>query len=78
MTIQPAPFVTARPSSFPTSRGRAFYSSLYRAGFTPWDTGQVYAELLHIVAGPETIPPGRARDLGCGTGTHSVYLASRG
>jgi SAM-dependent methyltransferase len=35
-------------------------------------------ELVAIVDGPDSLPPGRALDLGCGTGTSAIYLASRG
>ena len=47
----------------------------YFRGRIPWDTGQTPPE---IVALAEQLPPGRALDLGCGTGTSARYLAERG
>jgi SAM-dependent methyltransferase len=41
----------------------------------PWDTGIPAPELVRTVAG---LPPGRAIDIGCGTGTNLLYLARRG
>jgi SAM-dependent methyltransferase len=54
------------------------YQIMYRVGFTPWDTGAVPDELREIVEGPAALAPGRALDLGCGTGTQTVYMAGRG
>jgi SAM-dependent methyltransferase len=50
------------------------YSLLYRFS-PPWDTGIPAPELIRTVA---DLPPGRAIDIGCGTGTNLLYLAERG
>ncbi|MGC1184925.1 MAG: class I SAM-dependent methyltransferase [Candidatus Dormiibacterota bacterium] len=54
---------------------RAYYGLFYRAGQPPWDTGVSPPELVELVEGPSALAPGRALDLGCGTGTNAVYLA---
>ncbi len=54
---------------------RLFFELLYRFGRPRWDTGITPPELVDLVA---RTPPGRAVDLGCGTGTNAVYLAKRG
>lgn len=41
----------------------------------PWDTGISPPELLEFI---EEHPPGRALDLGCGTGTNALTLAKDG
>ncbi len=41
----------------------------------PWDTGQSPPELLEFI---RQNPPGRAVDLGCGTGTNLITLAKAG
>lgn len=41
----------------------------------PWDTGISPPELLDFI---NTHPPGRALDLGCGTGTNVITLARNG
>jgi len=45
---------------------------LYRINVTPWDTGEVPGEPSELVAGAVALPPGRAPDVGCGTGTQSA------
>ena len=54
------------------------YGLLYRIGFTPWDTNKAPAELQAIAEGADALPPSRALDLGCGTGTQAVYLSRLG
>jgi SAM-dependent methyltransferase len=50
----------------------------YVFGETPWDTGETPPELKKTIEGAEALPPGRALDLGCGTGTNALYLARHG
>jgi cyclopropane fatty-acyl-phospholipid synthase-like methyltransferase len=45
---------------------------------TPWDTNVTPPELVMTVAGPKGLSPGRALDLGCGTGTNVIFLAQHG
>ncbi len=47
----------------------------YWRGSTPWDTGVAPPE---IVALADRLAPGKALDLGCGTGASSIHLAQRG
>ena len=49
----------------------------HRKAPAPWDTGRVAVELRKVVE-DGTIKPGKAVVLGCGAGTNSIYLASKG
>lgn len=49
----------------------------YQEGFLPWDTDEPDPNLVAAVERFK-ITPGRALDIGCGTGTHAVWLASQG
>ena len=56
------------------------YDTLYRFG-APWE-GPAREELVHLVRSgrltPDTHPPGRAIDLGCGSGSNAIFLADHG
>jgi SAM-dependent methyltransferase len=56
---------------------RAFYYWRYLTGKTPWDTNITPPELVKLVE-DERMRPGRALDLGCGTGTNAIFLAQHG
>jgi SAM-dependent methyltransferase len=49
----------------------------YRSGDVPWDIGSPCPELIRVLD-EYGIAPTRACEFGCGTGTNSIYLASRG
>lgn len=49
----------------------------YRDGNLPWDTGEPSSELQSVLS-LNAIQPCRALEIGCGTGTNSVWLAQRG
>ncbi|MGA8112269.1 MAG: class I SAM-dependent methyltransferase [Actinocatenispora sp.] len=50
----------------------------YGAGAPPWDTGVTPPELVALIEGRDPLAPGRALELGCGTGTNATYLARHG
>jgi len=54
------------------------FRAMYRFGFTPWDSGVPPPELKDLVEGPNRKTPGKALDLGCGTGTNAIYMTQHG
>lgn len=54
---------------------RWFVYNLWYLGKPPWDTGIAPPELREFIA---SHPPGRALDLGCGTGRNLLELAQSG
>jgi SAM-dependent methyltransferase len=57
-------------------KSRLLYNLMYLLpGRPPWDTGISPPELVDFI---NRNPPGRALDLGCGTGTNAITLAQAG
>lgn len=54
---------------------RLFFELRYLLGRPRWDTGITPPELIEHL---ETHPPGRALDVGCGSGTNAIEMARRG
>jgi SAM-dependent methyltransferase len=57
---------------------RFFFRLSYLLGFKPWDSGISPPELVEQIEGPTALRPGRAIDIGCGTGTNCQYMLDHG
>jgi len=58
-------------------RTRGDWNQRYESGELPWDTGRQDRFLAELVT-DGTIAPCSALELGCGTGTNSIWLAGKG
>ncbi len=56
---------------------RESWNQIYAEHDLPWDTGAVDGHLPDVLA-RHAIPPGKALEVGCGTGTNSIWLARQG
>lgn len=53
------------------------WNDRYRDGNLPWDTGRPSSELQRVLS-ENGVQPCRVLEIGCGTGTNSVWLAQQG
>ena len=53
------------------------YRERYKAGQTPLDVGRPDFNLIEVVT-RHPVPPGKAMDIGCGTGDNALWLARNG
>jgi SAM-dependent methyltransferase len=56
---------------------QATWNSRYETGDTPWDTGAPSTQLTRFLAQHKQVP-GRALEIGCGTGNNVIWLAQQG
>lgn len=53
------------------------WNERYVQGETPWDVGEPNPFLIEFIESSR-VSPGRALDVGCGTGTNAIWLAQQG
>ena len=57
--------------------GHKGFEEHYAKGFTPWDSGEVDAELKRLLDAGQ-LPGKSVLEIGCGTGTNAIEFARRG
>lgn len=57
---------------------RQDWEERYQGGELPWDTGVPDEHLVDLIRSKKVSPPGRALEIGCGTGTNCLWLAEQG
>ena len=58
-------------------RDPARWEQRYEEGALPWDNGKPDAHLNEVISS-HGIVPGKALEIGCGTGTNAIWLAGQG
>lgn len=53
------------------------FNERYKMNDTPWELGRPDNNLIHYICN-WPIPPGKALEIGCGTGHNSIWLAENG
>ena len=51
---------------------------MYMLGIAPWERRDVVESWKPLLEGPDALAPGRALDVGCGSGRDAVHLANQG
>lgn len=54
------------------------YRLMYALGLTPWERRSLAGQWEPLLEGPGALEPGRALDVGCGSGRDAVHLAAHG
>ena len=58
-------------------KDRSSWDQRYSNGELPWDSGKPDLHLRRVIE-EQSIKPGKALEIGCGTGTNLIWLAKRG
>ncbi|MBU1343335.1 MAG: class I SAM-dependent methyltransferase [Proteobacteria bacterium] len=53
------------------------FEERYKTGVTPWELDRPDSNLVQVIT-REAIPPCKALDIGCGTGSSAIWLAQKG